>query len=84
MTQECTDKVKKERESTYFFFQTKASLATCVDKYYFYVCALIAHVCLHKYELELDALNKFWVLLTLMCFGVFPSILTICVLSHTF
>lgn len=51
MTQECTDKVKKERESTYFF-QTKASLATCVDKYIFYVCALIAHVYLYKYELE--------------------------------
>lgn len=43
-----------------------------------------AHVHLHKYELELDALNKFQVLLTLMCFGVFPPVLTICVLSHAF
>lgn len=83
MTQECTDKVKKERESTYFF-QTKASLATCIDKYISYVCALTAHVYLHKYELELDVLNTFQVLLTLVCFGVFLPVLTICVPPHTF
>lgn len=49
----------KKRGKVHFFFQTKASLATWVDKYAFYVCALTAHVHLHKYELELDALNKF-------------------------
>lgn len=56
MTLECTDKVKKEGK--YIFFQTKASPATCVDKCVFYVRAHIAHVYLHEYQLELDALNK--------------------------
>lgn len=77
-------RLKKERESTYFF-QTKASLATCVDKCVFYVCADIAHAYLHTYQLEPDALNKLQFLLMLMLFFFFSSpILTICVLPHNF
>lgn len=63
-------RLKKERESTYFF-QTKASLATCVDKCVFYVCTNIAHVYLHTYQLELDTLNKLQFLLMLMLFFFF-------------
>lgn len=56
----------KKRGKVHIFFQTKASLATCVDNCVFYVCAHIAHMYLHEYQLELDALNKLQFLLTLM------------------